>query len=49
MNTEDLPESVFPKVPDKDNLCLVCRIMERKRHSWFCRKECEMVFIKRNA
>ena len=45
---EDLPVSVFPKKADKDNLCLVCKIKTRNRHSWFCRKECEDVFIERN-
>ncbi len=42
---EDLPASAFPSEPTKDGLCLVCKIAKRMRHSWFCRKECERVFI----
>ena len=46
MNIEDLPSSVFPDSPDGDNLCIVCKIVKKRRHSWFCRKECGQVFIK---
>ncbi len=44
---DDLPASAFPSKPDKNNLCLVCRIAKRQCHSWFCRAECEDVFIKK--
>ena len=45
ISLENLPLSVFPDEPDKDDLCLVCRIAKRRRHSWFCRIECEDKFI----
>ena len=48
MTLEDLPDSAFPKVPDKDGLCLMCRIGKARRHSWFCRKECEVAFVERS-
>jgi len=43
---DDLLESAFPSDPDKDGLCLTCRVAARRRHSWFCRKECELAFAK---
>ena len=46
MKIDDLPDSAFPSELDEDNLCLICRIAKRQRHSWFCRKECEVVFLK---
>ena len=49
LTINDLPESVFPKEPDKDDLCLVCKIVKRRRHSWFCRKECEDVFVREHS
>ena len=48
LTIDDLPKSVFPKEPDKDNLCLTCRKSRRERFSWFCCKECELSFIKKH-
>lgn len=45
LSIEDLPTSAFPESPQKDGLCLVCGIVKRMQHSWFCRKECEASFI----
>ena len=43
--TDRLPASVFPSQPDKDGLCLTCRTVKRKRHSWFCCVNCECLFL----
>ena len=36
---------IWPDKPVKDNMCLQCGIVKRRRHSWFCRVECEDVYV----
>ncbi len=35
----------WPDKPLEDNMCLHCGIAKRSRHSWFCREECEDVYV----
>lgn len=42
--TVDDPEFsdlVWPNEPLISSMCLHCGIIKRRRHSWFCRVECE--------
>lgn len=49
-NATDFGNGVFPDVPVEGDLCLMCGIVERRRHSWFCRVECDEAYMKaRNA
>jgi endogenous inhibitor of DNA gyrase (YacG/DUF329 family) len=48
MRIDDLPDSAFPKKPTEwPVLCLICEVTERRRHSWFCSRRCEELFIQR--
>lgn len=44
---ELLASMIWPTKPTKGNMCLLCGIAKRQRHSWFCRVECEDVYIER--
>ncbi len=35
----------WPDKPTGDDMCLYCGIVKRIRHSWFCRRVCEDVYI----
>lgn len=35
----------WPDEPVRDGMCLHCGIAKHIRHSWFCRIECEDVYV----
>lgn len=35
----------WPDEPVKNDMCLHCGIVKRRWHSWFCRVECEDVYV----
>ena len=39
-----LPDDAFPKEPEE--FCKICRIMLRRRHSWFCGDNCEDIWLR---
>ncbi len=38
----------WPLAPVKDDSCLYCSLAQRRRHSWFCRVECEAEYVRLN-
>lgn len=40
-----LAQLIWPNEQTKDNMCLHCGIKKRNHHSWFCRDECEDVYV----